>query len=195
MPFLENGLSVDIGFRDLDDAANEIQPGSDGVVFIPHFGGRVCPPQPRLKGGWLGLEWHHSRAHLYRSVLESIAFEYALFWNKAKELYPEEVFNDFYSVGGGSKSKVWAQIKSDVLGIPVRILTGAENLAARGSAMLAAKAIGEDADFLASKYRQEAVEIKPDAKNTACYKRYQNAYMELVSHLSEVSLERNDDSE
>ncbi|MCJ7821029.1 MAG: FGGY family carbohydrate kinase, partial [Bacteroidales bacterium] len=85
-PFQEHGPAVNNNFQEFDTAAREIPPGSDGAFFIPHFGGRVCPPQPEIRGGWMGLEWHHTQAHLYRSVLESIAYEYALFIKRSKAL-------------------------------------------------------------------------------------------------------------
>lgn len=189
-PYQEDSQAVDAGLEELDEEASKIPPGSDGVMFIPHFGGRACPPLPHIKGAWVGLEWHHSRAHLYRAVLESIAYEYARYLDRAKEMYPEESFREFYTVGGGSKSPLWTQIKSDVMGVPGKIMTGAENLAARGSALLAAQAVGEGGDFLASRYRHKALDIKPDAENTALYSQYQSAYLDLTDHLAEALLEK-----
>jgi xylulokinase len=193
-PYYEINQAVDNGFEELEEEASKIPPGSEGVTFVPHFGGRACPPMPDIKGAWVGLEWHHSRAHLYRAVLESIAYEYSRYLDQAKELYPEESFSEFYSVGGGSKSPLWTQIKSDVLGVPGKIITGGDNLAARGSALIAAQAVGEGANFLASRYRQATLDIQPNTENTAHYDQYKSAYLELTDHLVEAMLENTDET-
>jgi len=64
-----------------DNLASEIKPGSEELFFIPHMGGRVCPNNPDLKGIFFGLTWRHKKQHLYRALLESVAYEYAIYMN------------------------------------------------------------------------------------------------------------------
>jgi xylulokinase len=54
-------------------------PGSDGLFFSPHLGGRICPATPAMRGAWIGFSWGHTQAHFARAVLESIAYEYAYY--------------------------------------------------------------------------------------------------------------------
>ncbi|MEI6157144.1 MAG: FGGY family carbohydrate kinase, partial [Atribacterota bacterium] len=62
--------------------AEEIEknaPSPSGVVFVPHLRGRNCPTQSHLRGVFAGFSWDHTRAQLYRAILEGIAFEYAYY--------------------------------------------------------------------------------------------------------------------
>ena len=52
-------------------------PGADGLFFSPHLGGRICPADPARRGSWTGFSWGHTRAHFFRSILESVGFEYS----------------------------------------------------------------------------------------------------------------------
>jgi xylulokinase len=83
-----NGVRDKI-YASLEKAAESLPPGSEGLIFSPHFGSRVCPNQPSIRGFWLGLTWKHTRAHLYRSILESIAFEYYVYLKVARSLFPD----------------------------------------------------------------------------------------------------------
>jgi xylulokinase len=139
-----------------------------------------------MRGGWLGIEWQHTCGHLYRAILESIAFEYSLYLQKTVELYPEMIFELIYSIGGGAKSRLWSQIKADVLGLPVRILLGASNLAARGSAMLAAQAIGYGEKFKPARLVQRSLEFLPDSSNHQKYQEFAPKYHEIIDQLDQL---------
>ena len=102
----------------LDRGAAEAPPGSDGLLFIPHLVGRACPSDPAVRGSWLGFTWTHTRAHFYRSVLESIAYDYAQALEIVRSYTPDVHFSEVRVVGGGANSDLWNQIKADVLGVP-----------------------------------------------------------------------------
>jgi xylulokinase len=65
-----------------------VAPGSDGLFFSPHLGGRICPSSPEMRGAWVGASWSHTQAHFTRAILESIAYEYAYYLKILKELLP-----------------------------------------------------------------------------------------------------------
>ena len=70
------------GLTNLDDLnrrAARIEANGDSPMFLPHLGGRACPSEPEMRGAWVGLQWGHSQAHLYRAVLEAVALEYAIY--------------------------------------------------------------------------------------------------------------------
>jgi xylulokinase len=135
-------IDRDVIYARLDTLAENVQPGANGLIFIPHFGGRMCPLQPELRGGWLGLTWLHEKRHLYRALLESPAFEYALYVQRARRLYPKADFKRVTVIGGGAKSRLWSQIKANVLNIPFFIPRHTRNFAAFGSAILVGCAVG-----------------------------------------------------
>ncbi len=181
---------MDVHYRALEVEAAEIPPGSDGVMFLPHFGGRFCPLQPSLRGGWLGLEWRHTQANLYRAILESIAYEYSIYLRTAQELYPKMDLECIYSIGGGAKSDLWSQIKADVLGLPVRVIPGASNFAARGSAMLAAIATGNAQFFKPARFENRAVEFVPNSEQHQNYQLLVDPYLKFNEQLNLLYLER-----
>lgn len=49
------------------------------LFFLPYFAGRICPSNPRFSGHWIGLKFYHGRAHMFKSIMESIAFEYRIY--------------------------------------------------------------------------------------------------------------------
>jgi len=113
----------------------------DAPLFVPHLGGRVCPPQPRLRGAWIGLNWSHTLGHLYRAVLEGAVLEYGLYQQRVAQLCPKLRLKELRVTGGGEKSAVWNAIKADVLQIPV-VQVARGGGAPMGSAMLAGVGIG-----------------------------------------------------
>lgn len=78
-----------MSYDELSAEAKDLNPGSDGLVFVPHFGGRVTPNDPYVRGSWIGLKFTHKRAHLWRAIMEGIAYEYRYYQEVAKKRYPE----------------------------------------------------------------------------------------------------------
>ena len=128
-------------YEEMITDAIKISPGSEGLFFSPHLGGRICPATPEMRGAWLGFSWGHTEAHFSRAVLESVAFEYAYYLSILRDLIPDLELFEARVIGGGARSPDWNQIKADVLGIPYQSLQGAE-FGSWGSAMIAGKAAG-----------------------------------------------------
>jgi xylulokinase len=123
---------------DLDDEAASRGPAE--VLCLPYFLGEKSPIHDTdLRGVFAGLHLGHTRADMYRSVLEAIAFGFR---------HHVDVFNDIgipltrvMITNGGSKSTLWKQIHADVLGLemlPVRGHPGAS----LGAAVIAAIGVG-----------------------------------------------------
>ena len=135
--------------RLLDDAASKVAPGSDGIVFLPYLMGERSPVwDSRASGAFIGLNLFHTRAHMYRAVLEGVTF--ALRHNMeagakgSAELEPRLIV-----VGGAAKSDLWMQIVADITGYPVWTIRedveaaiGAARLAALGSGLADRNGVG-----------------------------------------------------
>lgn len=119
----------------------EIPPGSEGLIFSPHLGGRICPSSPEMRGAWVGVSWSHTQAHFMRAILESIAYEYAYYLKILTEALPDLVLVVARVIGGGARSELWNQIKADILNVPYQRLKGNE-FGTWGAAMIAGKAAG-----------------------------------------------------
>ena len=134
-------LNQALSYDTLNEMAAQIPPGSEDLLFLPHFSGRVCPNDTRVRGSYINLSWNHKTAHLYRAILEGIAYEYGVYTDIIRELSPDLALERIISIGGGSKSRLFGQIKSDVLGVPVSTIQRADT-AALGCSVLAGYGVG-----------------------------------------------------
>jgi xylulokinase len=170
-----------------DGLASGIGPGSEKLFFLPHMGGRVCPNNPDLKGAFIGLTWRHKKEHLYRAMLEAVAYEYAIYMGIEKSLTPELEMKEARVIGGGSKSRLWNQMKADILGIPY-VKLEREEFGVCGSAILAGYASGifPDMRSTADKFNREKYTIKPDLKKYELYKSNVRFYSDLIKDLGSL---------
>lgn len=127
----------------MEEQALAVPPGADGVLFLPYLMGERSPIwDAGASGAFLGLSLYHSRAHLYRAVLEGVSF--ALQHNieaGARDTGTVALDDKLIVVGGAAHSPLWMQIIADITGYPV--YTIAENVeAALGAALLAALGAG-----------------------------------------------------
>src|SRR6218665_505036 len=104
-------------FEELNNAAGKTMRTPSDLLFIPRLGGRVCPTEPEIRGAWIGLKWSHTQAHLYQAILEAVPLEYSLYISRMKNIGLKTKPQRVLGVGGGAKSSVWNQLKSDVLGL------------------------------------------------------------------------------
>lgn len=170
-------------FEELEQLAKKINPGSEGVLFVPHFAGRTCPNVPNMNGSFVGLAWNHTTGHLYRSILESIAFEYDYYYNILKQMDNSIHPVGIYGAGGGSKCSLFNQIKADVLGIPYYPLKS-YNSAGYGSALLAGCGIGIYKDLQEVAGNQVKMNrYNPVSHNTKLYREYSSKYERLLTQM------------
>lgn len=120
--------------------ASQVAPGSGGVIMLPHLMGTGSPEfNPHVRAVWAGMSFETTKAHMIRSILESIA---AIIRRNAEEFKKfGVVFNEIRTLGGGARSSLWNQIKADMNGIPVVTLRNEEAVAV-GAAILAATGAG-----------------------------------------------------
>ncbi len=173
-------------YDEMTTLAATVPPGSDGLFFSPHLGGRICPATPEMRGSWLGFSWGHTQAHFARSVLESVAYEYAYYLNILRQLIPDLALFEARVVGGGAASPVWNQIKADVLGVPYQPLQGNE-FGSWGSAMIAGKTAGifDNLITVASEHaRPASAPLSPDPDNYATYQPLVVQHIQWQSMLS-----------
>lgn len=157
--------------------------GADGLVFLPYLMGERSPVwDAKASGAYVGLTLFHSKAHLYRAVLEGLAF--ALRHNMecgqqgAVRLDPELIV-----VGGAASSDLWMQIIADITGYPVLTIEQ-EVEAPLGGAMLAALAAGEiDNLSQVRDWRTLRPRAQPDPANKAIYDHMFEQYCEIYRAL------------
>jgi xylulokinase len=160
-------------YAKMSEALEHIPPGSDGLIFSPHLGGRICPAAPEMRGAWLGFSWGHTQAHFYRAILESVAYEYAYYLKILREHIPRIKLDEARVTGGGAYSLVWNQIKANVLNVPYQRLSRGE-LGTWGAALVAGKASGVFPDLVDTAFQQAQLREGLFQPDPVTYENYQN---------------------
>jgi xylulokinase len=165
-----------------DLLAASAPPGSDGVLCLPYFLGEKTPIQdPLARGTFTGLSLGHTPAHLWRALLEAVAFGFRHHVETLAEIGygPQR----FLASDGGSRSRIWMQIVADVLQAPVRLIENAHGSAV-GAAFVAAVASGGNVAWAdAGRVARLGETIMPDAANAAVYDRGYRDYRALYAAL------------
>ena len=166
-------------YASLAELASGIAPGSDGLVCLPFFSGERTPiNDPHARGVFAGLDLTHTRAHLYRSVLEGTAYgvRHNLEVMAAMGAPPRRLV----AVGGGAKNRLWLQIVSDVGNIP-QVIPERTIGAAYGDAFLAGLATGivPTIDALGKDWVTIAEILHPRPAVAAAYEPYVSIYRSL----------------
>ena len=125
-------------YRILDDEAEKIAPGCEGLFFHPYLMGERSPYwDPKLRGSFIGATAHHTRGHFNRAVLEGVAFSIKDNFTLVEKMAD---IKEVRIVGGGGKSPLWRSIMANVLNRP--ILKFANDDSSYGSALLAGVGAG-----------------------------------------------------
>lgn len=169
-------------YRLLDEGAERVPPGSEGLVVLPYFMGERSPIwDPAARGTVVGLTLYHTAAHLYRAFLEGVA--YALRHNIETAVQAGYGLEDeLIVVGGGAKSRVWPQIMADVTGRDV-FLAAEGGEAAMGDCMLAALALGLSEERELKSWVRLQGPVRPNPEACDIYERYYGHYLGLYRDL------------
>lgn len=131
---------------ELEHQARDLPPGSEGLVLVPYWNGVMNPYWDDDATGMLvGLTGRHGPAHLYRAVLEGIAFEQRLHTSGVEAATGASI-DEMVVMGGGSKSALFCQLLADVMGKRVTRARSAE-ATALGAGILAAVGAGLHSDL------------------------------------------------
>ena len=184
---LEKRQAAELGLTPeqlFDKLIDEIAPGSMGLMLQPYWTPGVKTPGPEAKGAVIGFGDVHSRGHLYRSILEGLA--YAL--REGKERIEKRSRTPVTSLrvsGGGSQSRNALQITADIFGLP----TAKPHLyetSGLGAAIDAAVGLGLHPDFKTAVNAMTHVGevFEPDLNNHKLYDAlYHDVYKKMYKRL------------
>ncbi len=157
-------------YKELEQEGLRIPAGSDGVLHLPYLCGVMNPYWDMdAKGAFVGLSSSHHRGHLYRSILEGIAFEQRRAIEAVEKSVGRQV-RELVAIGGGAMNRLWCQILADITGKTICVPVLAE-ASALGAAMTAAVGAGwfttfqQAASAMAGKERR----IMPNKTNRHFY--------------------------
>lgn len=151
-----------VSYEELERLAVAVGSQPTGIVYFPYLSGSGAPSHDQnVRAAFVGLGAEHGRGDLIRAVMEGTAYQ-TLAIQRAAELLTGSPAAHVVTVGGGTRSAAWLQIKADVTG-KRHLVPGDEEAAVRGAAWAAA--IGSDLLDLASLPRAtmaRALEPNPD---------------------------------
>ena len=174
LKWFKNNFAEKFSFRELDELAERISPGSDGLTMLPYFTGSTMPKyNPNARAAFSGLNLSHTRAHFARAIMEAIAFTL----KQNLEYVGDATIKEIRITGGGASSPLWSTIKSDVTGKVLKTLSESET-ACLGSALAAAVGVGDFRDL--TEAVDSVVKVKKIYEPTgADYSEAYNAYNNL----------------
>jgi xylulokinase len=175
-------LSPSQSLWELDAMASHVPVGSRGVIMLPHFDGMISPvPDPGARGAFLNLSLHHTRADMYRAILEGLGYtlrENLDFLRRCG--FSIEVVR---AIGGGAKSDCWLQMMAGITGLPIERPAIVE-AAFLGAAMIASVGSGEHSSLdecSEAFYRPQRV-FAPSPDDHALYEELFGSYVSLYQH-------------
>ncbi len=173
-------------YRELDNGAEEVGIGSDGLIFHPYINGELTPyADPELCGSFTGIRSTHTKGHFTRAVLEGVSFSLL----DCKE-YLDGMGIPYNTtatlIGGGAKGGLWAQITADILGISLKTTESSDS--SFGSCMLTGIALGifKDANDAVNKCVKNRSVINPIKENTEKYRKVFEKYKKIHDALAPI---------
>ncbi len=122
----------------LNQRLKDIPPGSDGLVLQPYWAPLLKSPE--AKGAIIGFSGEHTRAHLYKAIIEGIGYGLIEGLRNLEKKLGHEIQSLTVS-GGGSQSDEICQITADMFGLPVKKIQTYE-ACGLGSSLVAFVALG-----------------------------------------------------
>jgi len=171
-------------YKDIDRYIEDIEPGSEKLMFLPFLTGERSPNwDASMRGIILGLSLNHGRKQIIKASVEGVVYRMYAVFNVLEDLLDRQ--NRVIATGGFTRSDSWLQLLADIFGREV-VSLGAFDASTVGAAMLGAVARG---------YYDSYLEIDPDWKERTLklpVKERHNKYQQLYT-LHEKIYKRNQD--
>ena len=164
--------------------------GAKGLLYLPYLLGERSPRwNPNARGAFIGLKMEHTRADLFRAVLEGITLNL----NIILDVFKEHVgIDEMILIGGGAKGEVWRQMMADIYQLPVVKPNLLEEATAMGAAITGGVGIGlfDRFDVIDQFLEMESRQF-PITENVKAYERvkpiFEQAYQQLVGVFDSLS--------
>lgn len=167
-----------------DDLVAAVPPGSEGLILQPYWSPGLRFPGPEAKGAIIGFGGQHTRAHIYRAILEGLA--YALREGSEKATKRTHVpIKELRVAGGGSQSDAAMQLTADIFGLPAS-RPHVYEASGLGAAIDAAVGIGLHPDFETAVKEMTRVKdtFEPDPSRQKVYNDlYNEVYLGMYKRL------------
>jgi sugar (pentulose or hexulose) kinase len=167
-----------------DELAFSAPPGSYGLVLQPYWTPGLRSPGPEAKGAIIGFGDIHTRAHLYRSILEGVAYALRDGAERTSKRSHKEI-TELRVAGGGSQSDASMQLTADIFGLPTA-RPHVYEASGLGAAINATVGMGIHPDFetAVSEMTHMGKVFEPIPRNQKIYDElYNKIYQKMYSQL------------
>ena len=178
-------------YKLLDLQAENVDPGANGLIFLPYMSGERTPyADPYARGVFFGLSYVHGQDHFVRSILEGVAFSQFDCLSLMNEIGIKS--GKVVLFGGGAKSSLWKQIIADIFNVKI-VTLNVEEGPSYGGALLAGVGCGIYKNIVEAAQRiiKEVDAVLPVLQNVEKYRKiyriYRSLYKDLKSNFSEVA--------
>ena len=163
--------------------AEQVEAGAEGLFYLPYLMGERSPRwNSHARGAFVGLTIRHTRAHLYRAVLEGITMNLRVILDAFRR--QGTVIDAMRVIGGGAGSRLWNQMMADIYGMPVQRLAILEEATSMGAALVGGVAVGLYDDFsMIETMNKIAATVSPDPQNQAVYDRIYPVFNKIYEAL------------
>lgn len=169
----------------LNKDLSKIPPGSDGLVLQPYWGPGLR--RPLAKGGIIGFSDVHTREHIYRAIIEGIAYALKEGLEGIEKSQHHKV-KELRISGGGSQSDAICQITADIFNLPVSRVQTFEttSLGAAISTFVALKEFSSVEEAM-SKMTHKTQVFMPNAEAAKQYDElYRRIYLKMYPKLKNI---------
>jgi xylulokinase len=175
-------LADGVTLETLDREAAQVPPGAGGIVALPYLLGEKTPIfDPLARGVFAGVMLHHTRAHLFRAVLESVCYGFR--HHLELLLASGRPVTRVLAADGGSRSTLWMQIAADVTNQPVQVIAG-EAASALGAAFVAGIGAGViDGWATVERFIERGPRYEPRPEAVAAYNAGYAIYRDLYAQM------------
>lgn len=170
----------------LNEIAEKVAPGSDGVVFLPYMSGERTPIwDPNAKGVFYGLDFSKTKGHFVRAAMEGVALSVRHNLDVAYEAGAS--VSELRAMGGSANSFLWTQIKADVTGKKI-VVPSSDTATTLGAVILAGVGIGMYSSFEEAVNKTVVIkrEHEPNQNNREVYDKNYAVYLELYKQLKDI---------
>jgi len=170
-----------------DEMIKDIPPGSMGLILQPYWTPGVKVPGPEAKGAIIGFGDVHTRAHIYRSILEGLAYALREGTEKTEKRSRTKI-NEVRISGGGSQSDQAMQITADIFNLPTSRPKIFET-SGLGAAIDCAVGLKWHPDFESAVKQMTGISktFEPHPQHSQLYEGlYQQVYKKMYAHLQKL---------
>lgn len=176
---------------ELEQEASKSPIGAGGLIVLPYWQGSMTPNwDSEARGVMAGLSGSTTTGDMYRALLEGMALDTAMSFEKAREATGRRL-NKVVAIGGGASSDLLLSIMADALNVQV-LRSDVREASSLGAAMAAAKGAGWYPSLAEASLAMKgkiAETVEPDPERVERYRSLRAHYTKLWPLLSEWNAE------